>query len=77
MKRSKCKSHTQCCDVEMTREQTERNNAQVVDLVMAALAKQNDEPALKKVPKDEKLKANQVIQEKLKANQVIHTSSTL
>ena len=65
VKRSKCKSHTQCCDVEMAREQTERNNSQIVDVVLAALAKQNDEPALKKVPKDEKVKveANQVIQE--------------
>ena len=53
LKRSKCKSHTQCCDVELTREQTERNNAAVVDVVLAALAKRDgDAPALKKVPED-------------------------
>jgi hypothetical protein len=63
IKRSRCKSHTQCCDVEMAREQTERNNAEIVDVVLAALAKKDGEPALKKVPEDGKIKANQVIQE--------------
>ena len=52
VKRSKCKSHTQCCDVELAREQTERNNAAVVDVVLAAIAKREGAPALKKVPKD-------------------------
>ena len=53
VKRSKCKSHTQCCDVELAREQTERNNAAVVDVVLAAIAKRDgDAPALKNVPED-------------------------
>ena len=45
MRRSRCQSHTGCCDLDISRaesERTQRGNKQIVELVMTQLKKEKE-----------------------------------